>query len=548
MKNKRYPLYSIDQVADLREMLRQKAEQCGDEVAFRYMVGRKSMVERTYRQFYEDVRALGTYLLKHYTVGQKIAIIGENSYQWLAAYFAIVTTGNVAVLVAKDAGLEEAATLVEQSKTDIILASKSCEKTMQFCKQRFGRKKKYASMTHLNAMMEYGRKALAKGKEYYDSCTTDPDAMCSIFFTSGSTGFSKGVMISQSNMLADINGSLQIVKPGGSCMSVLPFTHCFGLVVSLMVPFHCRIPIFLCSSVANFMREIPIAKPTLLALVPLFVETFYKTVWRTAEKNGQAKTLRRGMMASDAMLRVGIDKRRDLFKDIHSKFGGNLEMIICGGAPLDPRFVKEFRSLGIQILNGYGITECSPVLACNRNHHWNDEAVGQILPNIQLKIEEPDKNGIGEIVAKGGNVMLGYFNDPEATAQVIDQEGWFHTGDMGFVDKDGFLRVTGRKKSLIILSNGENVSPEELETYVERIDEVQEVVVYADDNTITAEVYPDETTGLEWNELVKRIQQKVDMLNKTLPNHKHIGQVKIRETEFEKTSTKKIKRFKTGKN
>ncbi|MCQ2442817.1 MAG: AMP-binding protein [Oscillospiraceae bacterium] len=546
MKNKRYPLYPVQPVFDLREMIEEKAKNCPDEIAFRYMLGRKTMVERTYAQFYEDVRALGTYLLKHYTVGQKIAILGENSYQWLVAYFAIVTTGNVAVLVAKDSSQEEAAALVAHSEANILLASKACEKTLQYCKQQFGRKKKYASMTHLPSMIEYGKKAMAKGKTYYDTCKTDPNALCSIFFTSGSTGFSKGVMLSQANMLCDVFGALQIVKPGGSCMSVLPFTHCFGLIVSLMVPFQCQIPIFLCSSIANFMREIPIAKPTLLALVPLFVETFYKTIWRTAEKNGQEKTLRRGMKASDALLKIGVDKRRDLFKDIHKKFGGNLEMIICGGAPLDPRYVKEFRSLGVQILNGYGITECSPVLACNRNNHWNDESVGQLLPNIQVIIDQPDKKGIGEVLAKGDNVMLGYYNDSDATAQVIDSEGWFHTGDMGFIDKDGFLHITGRKKSLIILSNGENVSPEELETYVDRIDEVNEVVVYADDNTITAEIYPDETLGLSWDELIRRIQQKVDALNKSLPNHKHINKVKFRDTEFEKTSTRKIKRYKAA--
>lgn len=545
MKNKKYPLYSVQPVSDLRQLIEQKATSCPDEVAFRYMVGRRAMVERTYGQFYRDVRALGTYILKHHTTGRKIALVSENSYYWLVAFFAIVTTGNVAVLIAKDAADAEVATLVFQSDADIIVGSTACDSAIEFCKQRYGRKKRYYSLERISHGIASGQKALDKGKNYYDKVSVDPNNLAAIFFTSGSTGFSKGVMLSQTNIVTDIVGSLCIFRPYGSTMSVLPFTHAFGLVIGLMIPFHCQMPIFICSNLSNFMREIPIAKPTILCLVPLFVETFYKTIWRTAEKQGQAKTLRRGMLASDAMLKVGIDRRRELFKSIHSKFGGSLETIICGGAPLDPRFVKEFRSIGIQIINGYGITECSPVLTANRNHHYCDESVGRVLPNVDLKIEHPDAEGKGEIVVKGPNIMLGYYNDPRSTEEVL-QDGWFHTGDLGYVNKDGFLMVTGRKKSLIILSNGENVSPEEIEQYVERIDEVQEVVVYADENAITAEVFPDKDTGLSKEELVRRIQKQIDKLNASLPNHKHIQKLKVRDTEFEKTSTRKIKRYKAA--
>jgi long-chain acyl-CoA synthetase len=527
-------------------MLELKAQDCPNEIAFRYMVGRSAMVERTYEQFYSDVRALGTYLLKHHIKGRRIALLGENSYYWLVAYFAIVTTGNIAVLVAKDAADAEVATLVFQSDTDIIVSSSACDSALEYCKQRYGRKKTYFSMERIRKGIIAGQKALDKGKNYYDRAKTDPDATCTIFFTSGSTGFSKGVQISQTGMLHDFAGCLQLVDPGESCMSVLPFTHVFGLVVGIMIPFHCQMPIFICSSLSNFMREIPIAKPTTLCLVPLFVETFYKTIWRTAEKQKQAKTLRRGMIASDAMLKLGIDRRRKLFESIHNKFGGNLRTIVCGGAPLDPRFVKEFHSLGIEILNGYGITECSPVLSVNRNDANKAGSVGMPLPNIEVAIYEPDEKGHGEIIAKGPNVMLGYYNDPRATEEVIDENGWFHTGDLGYLDEEGFLFVSGRKKSLIILSNGENVSPEEIEQYVERINEVQEVVVYADENAITAEVYPDETIGLSKEEIVRRIQKQIDKINASLPNHKHIRKLKIRDTEFEKTSTRKIKRYKAA--
>lgn len=546
MKNADYPLYPARELTDLRQLLEQKAVACPDEPAFRYMVSRKAMVERTYGQFYRDVRALGTYLLKHYTVGRKIALISENSYHWLVAYFAIVTTGNVAVLISKDSTDVEAATLVFQSDAEIIVTSEACESIARFCKTKYGRKRRYYSMSHMNKWLAAGYKALEKGKKHYDRVTVDPEALSCIFFTSGSTGFSKGVMLSQRNITADITGMLQIFDPTGSTMSVLPYTHAFGLVVGLMVPFFCQMPVFICSSLSNFMREIPVAKPTILVLVPLFVETFSKTIWRTAEKQGQAKTLRRGMAASDAMLRLGIDRRRKLFASVHDKFGGQLHTMICGGAPLDPRFVKEFRSLGVELINGYGITECAPVLSANRNNYHRDGSVGQLLPCVELKIVDPDGKGRGEVAVKAPNVMLGYYNDPKSTAEVIDSEGWFHTGDLGYLDEDGFLFITGRRKSVIILSNGENVSPEEIEQYVERIDEVQEVVVYADENAITAEVYPDPETGLNRKELVRRIQKQIDKLNASLPSYKHIQRLKIRDKEFEKTSTRKIKRYKAA--
>lgn len=546
MKNRDYPLYDkAPQLTSLREMLEIKAAECPGDVAIRYPQGRKAVIDVTYGAFYDDVRNMSTYLLKHHVRNSKVALLGENSYQWLVAYFAIVTTGNVAVLIAKDSTDAEVATMLFQTKSDILLYSKSCTKTAEAVKKAYGRFKPFHCMTSMDKWIEKGRRAVEKGKDYYDRCTTDPDKLCTIFFTSGSTGFSKGVMLSQTNICSDINSALQFVYPDGPTLSVLPYNHAFGLVIAVMVPLHSHMEIFICSKLANFMREIPMCKPKTLALVPLFVETFDKTIWRTAAKEGQEKTLKRGIAASDAMLRLGIDRRRQLFKSVLSKFGGELDCIICGGAPLDPKLVKEFRSFGIEVLNGYGITECSPVLAVNRMGYHRDGSVGQVLPGIELRIDNPDKEGNGEIVVRGRNVMMGYYNDPQSTAQVLDEDGWFHTGDLGHLDKDGFLYITGRKKSLIILANGENVSPEELEQYVSRIDQVSEVVVYEADNAITAEVYPEES-DLPRDELFKVIQDQIDKMNKGLPSHKHIQKLVLRATEFEKTATRKIKRYKTG--
>lgn len=542
-KNAPYPLYHlVPEITTLRDMLRIKAEERPEDVAFRYMRGRKTVVERTYGIFYRDVEAMSTYLIKKGIRGRKIALIGENSYRWLIAYFAIVTTGNVAVLIAKDASQTEVATLLFQSDAEIVLVSQGCADIAQFCKQKYAKKKRFVSLTEMNEWLDKGMDYMAKGKHLYEKTETDPDALCTIFFTSGSTGFSKGVMLSQTNMVSDIMLTTCNFHPSGSTIAVLPFNHAFGLVTSVFKAFHYGVPIFICSNLGNFMREMSIAKPQTLFVVPLFVETFSKTIWRTAEKQGLAKKLRRGMKISDGLLKLGIDKRRQLFDSVLSKFGGNLEYIICGGAPLDPRFVKEFRSFGIEILNGYGITECSPVLSVNRNHYVCDGSVGIPIPETQVVIDHPDENGQGEIIVKGRNVMLGYYNDEASTNEVL-KDGWFHTGDLGYINKDGFLFVTGRKKNLIILANGENVSPEEIEQYVERIPEVQEVVVYEKEHHITAEVFPEESE-MPKEELRKVIEKKIEKMNAGLPNHKHVQTVIMRDKEFEKTATKKIKRYK----
>ncbi|MEE3394478.1 MAG: AMP-binding protein, partial [Candidatus Onthomonas sp.] len=293
-------------------------------------------------------------------------------------------------------------------------------------------------------------------------------------------------------------------------------------------------------------KEIPVAKPGMLFLVPLFLETFSKTIWRTARKQGQEEKLKKGMKLSNALMKVGIDRRQELFKDVLKKFGGNLECIICGGAPLDPRYVKEFRSWGIHVLNGYGITECAPVLSVNRNQYWRDGSVGQLVPGISFRVYDKDEHGIGEIQVKGDNVMMGYYNNPEATEEAF-LDGWYRTGDLGYIDKDGFLFITGRAKNLIILNNGENVSPEEIEQNVERIPEVGEVVVFEEDGAITAEIFPDDTDERPEEEKRKIIEEAIKKLNSRQPNFKKIHKIKFRKTPFEKTATRKIKRYQVGK-
>ena len=309
---------------------------------------------------------------------------------------------------------------------------------------------------------------------------------------------------------------------------------------------------YLSSGLRYILSELKEQQPTHLVLVPLFVETFYKKIWQTAEKTGKDKLLRRMMHVSNGMRRVGIDVRRQLFKSVTSAFGGKLEMIICGGAALPQKIIDTFDALGITILNGYGITECSPLISCNRNRWQKQGSVGVPIIGEEVKIADPDANGEGEICVKGPNVMLGYYKDPEATAAAFDDEGFFKTGDYGRLDEDGWIYITGRLKNLIIFSNGKNVYPEEIETEISGVRGVKECVVYAGESRsdpqkeiIVAEIYPDEEELREHGitDFQSYFEHAVDEINHRSVSYKRVGLVKLRDTEFEKNTSKKIIRF-----
>lgn len=543
------PPESFPTYRTLRELIEYKAIHRPNDIAFQYLKGRQEVITHTYGEFYRQVTYLGTYMLKRGIRGRKIALVGENSYQWLLCFFAIVTSGNVAVLVSKDATPAEASTLIFQSQADVVVTSAKYAYEQELLEQKLLKSKYCFSMRDLDDWMEKGRRFYEKGRGLYEKVELDPDQMCVIFFTSGTSGTSKGVMLSHTNILANVNDAAQVYQPEGGTLAILPFTHAFGLNTGVLMLIHYGYPVFISNGLPSFMREMTIAKPNILFLVPLFIETFSNTIWRTAEKQGQAKTLRMAMTASNALMKVGVDKRQKFFSSILEKFGGNLKYIICGGAALDPHYVKEFRTMGIDLMQGYGITECSPIISVNTSldgFRSSDDSVGWTFPSVEFKIDDPDSTGRGEILVKGPSVMLGYYNDPHSTADAF-RDGWFCTGDLGRINKDGSLTITGRKKNLIILSNGENVSPEEIEYMLGQIPEIAEVVVYPEGNLMVAEIFPTENDLCD-NDLKAVIQERINDYNASQPSHKRINKVKIRKSEFEKTTTMKIKRYKVVEN
>ena len=338
-------------------------------------------------------------------------------------------------------------------------------------------------------------------------------------------------MLSEKNILSDIYGACSLFKPNGLVFSCLPFHHAFGLITSVLKPFYYGVPVFLNHSLKNIIPEMKDAKPNTMFVVPVFIENFYKQIWKNARNTKKDKILKAMINVSNSLLKVGIDLRKYFFKSILESFGGNLEYIICGGAFLDKKYVKWFRSIGIQILNGYGITECSPVLAVNRNEYYKDGSVGQIVRGADIKIEN------NEILVKGDIVMLGYYKDEKATKEAM-QHGYFNTGDFGYLDKDNFLFITGRKKNLIILSNGENISPEAIEEKLSKDKGVCEVIVYENDNKLIASIYPnDEYFGniSYFNGLIYKYNSKV-------PKNHQIALVTLRNQEFPKNNNRKILR------
>lgn len=539
MRNRPYALYELPYINDIKDMLLQRKSAYPDKAAVVFTKG-KNVISKTYADIYEDMCTLGTWLRTMNFHGKHIAIIGENSYEWLMAFFAIICGGNVAVPIDKELPENEMAGLLKKADVEVIFYSKSYREPIINAVKILNKEVDAYCMSDMQDYMELGKEKIASGEISFLDYEIDRKQLCCIMFTSGTSGNCKGVMLSHENIAEDINNSCKLFVLRGNTIAVLPFHHAFGLVVAVFMVLNYGYTVYINKSLKTVQKDLQIAKPQTMFLVPLFVETFHKQIWMNAKKEGKEKLLKRMIKISDFLLKFGIDVRKKVFESVRQAFGGEVEYIICGGAPLTVQYVKEFRSFGIEILNGYGTTECSPCAAVNRNHYHKDGTVGVTVPDIEVKIAAS-----GEVLVKGSIVMQGYYNDDDSTNEVFD-DGWYKTGDLGYLDDEGFLTLTGRSKNLIILSNGENVSPEELETDFLKYDEVQEVLVYEEDGIIIAEIYPDEEYCKNIGEKIK--QEHFDKICKDInskrPLYKQVGKVRLRAFEFEKNTSKKILRYK----
>ena len=565
-RKKEYPLYETTVFRDFRVMVEQSAENFPDKPAISYKLNPRDKETQsvTYLQAKNDIRDLGTEEIALGLRDKKVAIVGGASCGWVYTYFSLMAVGAVTVPLDKEMPAPDLAATIERASCYAIFYGSEIAGKLDYLKQNT-KAELYVCMNGdpladgdlaLASLIEAGGKKFAEGDNSYYDYEIDPDRLATIVFTSGTTGKGKGVMLSQTNIVTDMTQGMYLFDITRKTLNVLPPHHTFGSTVNYVGHYAQGCEIYITSGIKYLLNELKEQQPTHLVLVPLFVETLYRRIWATAEKNGIDKKLKTGMKLSNALRKVGIDKRRSIFAQVHETFGGKLEMIICGGAALNQDIIDFFDAIGITVLNGYGITECAPLVSCNRNEWQKNGSVGLPIIGEEVRIFEPDQNGEGEICVKGPNVMMGYYEEPEATAAVIDSDGFFHTGDYGKLDDEGWLYITGRKKNLIIFSNGKNVYPEEIETEISRIRGVLEVVVYAGESkknpekeVIVAEIFPDyeqlKNDGVV--DVKEYFDEHVKIANTHMAPYKKVGLVKIRKEEFIKNTSRKITRFNIDK-
>lgn len=531
MKNKPYPYYETPEFLNLKDFVDYCGTKFSNRTAFHWLK-KKNEFSKTYKDFKEDVEALGTYFISKGYNRTHIAVLGENSYEWIVTYFATINSNNVIVPLDKEASVDDLKYLVEKSDTSVIVHSDDYLEEVETtgCSTLI-------NMKNLNSVINEGKALIANGDKSYENTTIDENAMCALVYTSGTTSEPKGVMLSHKNIASDaMYTQMNSTVPDASIL-VLPLHHTYAIILAISVPMLVGSSIFLNKSIKNLMTDIAFCKPKYIAVVPLMMDTFYKRIIQKLRDTDKEDIINKLVVVSNALRKVGIDLRRKFFAKILEAFGGRLELIAVGGAPINEQIVVALTNFGIQVLGGYGTSECSPIVSSVRNNHYKPDSSGSIIPNVEVRTVD------GELQVKGDIVFLGYYKNPQATEESFDGE-WYRTGDLGEV-ADGFLYISGRYKNLIILSNGENISPESMEMLlINNVPEIEDVVVYSQGDTIIAEVYQSQRDA----EIEKIICKGVERTNSTLPAYKQISKTIFRDVAFEKTTTKKIKRNNLGGN
>ena len=553
--------YETDYIHTLRDLLERSEKKYGLDFAYKELDPERNLHSYTFVQLREDVDALGTSLLERGLLGKHFAIVGENSYSYVVSYMAVSMGLGVIVPLDKELSKEELLKLICKSDAEVLLYSEllsddveelkgSCPEVRTFINISMY-STKMGSISILDLLQE-GRSLINSGDRRYKTLPIDRNKMAAILFTSGTTGVHKGVMLSHKNILTVIHSAFSMFRFSKVSFSVLPINHTYEFNLHILGCLYGGITLCFNDSIKHVKDNLMIFQPGMTLMVPMIVESLYKNIWKEAEKNNLTKHLQYGIWFSNLIRKVGIDQRKLFFKPIMESLGGNLQTIVCGGAPLRPDIVKGFEDIGISVYNGYGITECAPLIATNCTMKNIAGSVGFVIPDNLVRIADTDEDGIGEIQVQGDNVMMGYYKDPVSTRKTFTADGWFKTGDLGYLDRKGALYITGREKNLIILANGKNVHPEELEEYIlDHLAYVKEVVVYAplspegNEVMIMAEAYVEDQFLIEKgvDEAKKILKEDISKLNHKLSVYKRIHDVELRECEFEKTTTKKIKRY-----
>ncbi len=543
---------------NVREVVEWAADTHGDKNAYSYRpTPRAQQVTVTFSQMRDHVRALASKMLSVGCAGKHVVLVGKLSYEWVLTYFATLSIGAVLIPLDKDWTVEDLAETAKRADAEYLF----CDEDIKDKALAIVKKTKIKSNTVYMNVKEEGNTVFSQIEEGTPLFKADPDSYLNtpidpmklslLVFTSGTTGKGKGVMLNQNAILTNISDAAPYIDFSDKTVGVLPPHHTYGSTIMFLGHAIIGAEIYLSSGIRYVQKELKEQKPGHLVLVPLYLETFYRKIMSTLKDQGKDDFVNKMLKLSNTMRRVGIDQRKKFFSAIRAAFGGEVKTIITGGAPISPEIVQFYEAIGISILNGYGITECAPLIAVNHSKDVVPGSVGRVADSDHVRIDESNEDGEGEILVKGPNVMLGYYKDEVATAEAF-KGGYFRTGDYGKLTKNNILYITGRKKNLIILSNGKNVYPEEIENELASVPGIQDIIVYEGQslrgishNAIVAEVYPDkeycEKNGIE--DIKAHLKPYVDNYNKTAVPYKKIAILKVRKTDFPKNTLRKIMRF-----
>ncbi len=557
-KSKNLPLYEVTPFGSIREMLAIALREASDKLAFRY---RAEDVVRdvTYAAFCADIAALGAALAALGLDRTHVANSCENRYEWILLYLTMLESAGVYVPIDKDLPTEDAVNIFNQSDSEVLFCSSHTLPAFLSKKSEMPKLKVMICFDSTEGiqgaeevllysdLMEKGRALVEMGQTNFPGSPRNPEELALLVYTSGTTGMAKGVMLSEKNLCSSVYYGMQVSSVREVYLSVLPYHHTYEAVAGLLVHLHNHSTICINENTRTVLKNLAFYKPQIVYLVPAYLEVFYKKIMAKAAESGKETILKAAVAASGALKLFGADKK--FFKEIRETFGGRLEKIVCGGAPLRPELSKFFEAMGFIVVNGYGITECSPLVSANRDEICDPTTVGVILPCCEVTFDDLQPDGSGEICVKGDIVMMGYYKNPEATAEVLT-DGVFHTGDYGKMTSKGLLLITGRKKNLIVLENGKNVFPEEIEKYIATVPYVAEVVVFGiknadgDEVGLAAEVFLNEEKVKELGLKEPEASLKRDIAKACffLPGYKKVSKIYIRPIPFEQTTTRKIRR------
>ena len=558
--------YQNDQAVNFKELVQNSVKKYQNKPAFIFKAG-KAVIQKTYLEFGAEVDALGTSLLHSGLKNKRFAVIGENRYEWALSFFSVVNGTGIAVPLDKHLPEVEIENLIKRGRVDVIFYSNHFDNEMLELSKKDTSIIKFICMDELAAgyppnftsiqlLVEQGKELINKGDNTFINAEVNAEELSVLLFTSGTTSISKGVMLNQRNICSDINAVSSVLKiyDNDVHLSILPLHHTFELSTGMLFMIQNGVSIAYCEGIKHIAKNLKEFNVTILVVVPAILEAIYKKMLEGIKKSGREKQIQALSKVSKALQAVGIDMRRVFFKKILEQIGPGLRLAVSGAAPIDKEIITGFGMLGLNVIQGYGLTETSPVVAANNDFCNKAGTIGHPVSGVEVAIDNPDENGMGEIITKGPNVMMGYYEDEKATKEAIDSDGWFHTGDLGYIDEEGYITITGRAKSMIVLNNGKKAFPEEYELLLNNIAGVKESFVWGNiapdgDVQVCAKLVLNEAVLIGKYGAVPRdeqladiIQKEIKNINQDIPQYKIIRYFVLSYEELIKTTTLKIKR------